>query len=301
MVRRASPSRTFRLTLADGRLLHVAPVIASRVRGVDADGDVLVCDEDDKPADGTDYLTPLTPCCHATGKGVDYSTTYLACRHCRRDVDPKYGTDGQLAVGLAATTTSVSTKRQAGEVLTFSATATSGPNSLALIGSHGRSIELIERLRAATANSGVPAVHCNVAVRVVPYRQVPCAAAAAIAVAAIAVGARIPTRRLDGAAVLGDVGLDGSLRATGDMRAAIKVARGHGLSRIIVPTTCVEEIGEFEDLEVLGAHRLADVAEWLRGDETVLHNPRSAKPRPPTGSASEHRCGPLGPGDSPTT
>ncbi|MFD9701291.1 magnesium chelatase domain-containing protein [Lentzea sp. NPDC059081] len=270
MNHRASPSRTVQLTLADGGLLYVSPVLASRVRGIDADGDVLVCDEDITRADGTEYLVPLTPCCHATGKGVTYSETNVACRRCYQDVDPKYGTDGQLEVGLAATTTSLSTERQPGEVLTFSATATDGPTSLALIGNHGRPTELVERLKAAIANSGVPATHRNVTVRVAPYRKVPPVAAAAIAVAAIAAAARISTRRLDATAVLGDVNLDGSLRATNDVPKAVQIALTHGIGQVIVPASCVEDVGAVDDLEVLGAARLAEIAVWLQGDADAL-------------------------------
>ncbi|MDX8140561.1 magnesium chelatase domain-containing protein [Lentzea sp. BCCO 10_0061] len=284
---RTSPSRTFQLRLANGRLLYVAPVIAGRVRGVDADGDVLVCDEDIKRADGTERLVPLTPCCHATGKGASYSETNVACRHCCQDVGPKYGTDGHLAVGLAATVASVSVERQPGEVLTFSATATDGPTSLALVGSSGSTNELRERLWAATANSGLPVIHRSITVRVDPHRKLPPVTSAAIAVAAIAAAAGISTRRITDTAVIGDVSLDGGLRTTGDIYAAVRAARAHGISRVIVPATCLEEIVELDDLEVLGAHRLAEIAEWLRGDDNALHNLTSDKPNSPTRSVPD--------------
>lgn len=54
------------------------------VVGWDQDGDLVV-----------EFLpgayAPLTPCCHASGKGVTYSETGVACRACYVDVDGKYG------------------------------------------------------------------------------------------------------------------------------------------------------------------------------------------------------------------
>ena len=46
----------------------------------------VVWDKDD-----TQLVYVLTPCCNATGKGVEYSATFVACRACYRDVDPIYG------------------------------------------------------------------------------------------------------------------------------------------------------------------------------------------------------------------
>lgn len=50
--------------------------------------------------DGTEYLIPLTPCCHASGKGAE-SATGVVCRGCYREVDPKYGGDSSIAIARA--------------------------------------------------------------------------------------------------------------------------------------------------------------------------------------------------------
>lgn len=87
--------------LVDGRRVHARRRIADRVRGIDADGDLVVpLGEPGSPIrheDGTEYLMPLTPCCHASGKGAE-SRTGVVCRACYREVDGKYGGPSTVAV-----------------------------------------------------------------------------------------------------------------------------------------------------------------------------------------------------------
>jgi hypothetical protein len=100
----ASPADAVELVLEDGRRLRVRAIIADRVRGVDADGDLLVPlaepGQHIPGDDGDEYLVPLTACCHAHGKGAD-STTGVVCRNCYREVDPKYSGPGDLSVAVA--------------------------------------------------------------------------------------------------------------------------------------------------------------------------------------------------------
>ncbi len=97
------PADAVELTLADGRRIRVPALIADRVRGIDAEGDLLIpLGEPNNPIrhdDGAEYLIPLTPCCHASGKGAE-SRTGVVCRSCYREVDPKYGGAGALAVRI---------------------------------------------------------------------------------------------------------------------------------------------------------------------------------------------------------
>lgn len=104
MPRPTNPADVVDIALADGRHRTVHTVFADRVRGVDADGDVLVpLGDSEHPIrhdDGTEYLIPLTPCCHASGKGAP-SDTGVVCRGCYREVAPKYGGSSSLAVARA--------------------------------------------------------------------------------------------------------------------------------------------------------------------------------------------------------
>lgn len=260
---------TVSLLLVNGDRVHVASAIADRVRGIDVDGDLLLCDETLQSPDGTEYLVPLTPCCRATGKGVIDSETGIACRRCYRDVHYKYGDRGELAIGLAATVTTVTSDGRTGRVLTLTATATDGPTSLLLVGARGDGDrELRERLKAAMYNSGRLGAHRSATVRVDPLLNLSTVTAAAVATAAIAATAGISTRRLATTAVLGDVSLDGSLRPTTDVATAIQVAHAHGIRRAIVPAACLDEASFVDDVEVHGVHQLSEITDWMRSGGT---------------------------------
>lgn len=263
-----SPNSTVTLTLANGARIKVDRVISHRIRGLDADGDLLLCDQTIRSQDGAEYLVPLTRCCRATGKGAD-SATGVVCRNCYRVVHSKYGGPGRIAVGLAAT---VSTVSRDGRLLTLTATASDGPSTLILAGaSCGDGRELRERVTAAMRNSGLPVVHRRTTVRADPPRALSTATAAAVAVAAVAAAAEISTRRLAGVVVLGDVGLDGTLRLVDAVLPAAKAAHAHGdVVRVIVPVAGLAEMEFGDGFDVLGAYGLADVAAWMRGDDGAL-------------------------------
>lgn len=84
------------IRFADGTTREVAEPLASRVVGLDADGDLLVPLTEGR----LDYLAPLTPCCNASGKGTS-APTGVSCRACYRTVSPKYGSWERIAVPLA--------------------------------------------------------------------------------------------------------------------------------------------------------------------------------------------------------
>jgi hypothetical protein len=86
----------------DGTSRDVRDNLAPQIVGLDEAGDLLVHGLGEEPiaaSDGVgDYLTPLTPCCYASGKGSIDSSTGICCRTCYRDVDNKYGGSSHLAV-----------------------------------------------------------------------------------------------------------------------------------------------------------------------------------------------------------
>ncbi|MEV0682168.1 hypothetical protein AB0I60_37195 [Actinosynnema sp. NPDC050436] len=105
-MRPTDPADTVELLFADGRRIAVHATIAGRIQGLDADGDLLVpLGEPGHPIhhdDGTEYLIPLTTCCHASGTGSTMADSGVVCRSCRHEVDGKYAGPGTLA--LAVTT-----------------------------------------------------------------------------------------------------------------------------------------------------------------------------------------------------
>ncbi|RAS59472.1 Mg-chelatase subunit ChlI-like protein [Lentzea atacamensis] len=270
----ATPSTDVTLTLEDGSTVQVSLLLAARVRGIDADGDLLILDRS-APAglpDDSEYLIPLTPCCHATGKGADYSETGVACRRCYLDVDLKYGCPGRLALRVTssiATVATVALDGETGHLVTVTAITDDGPDTISVNGaSGGDDRELCALVRGAVAHSGHKLrrrveVHLDP-----PQNAVP--ASAAVAAAVLASGAGTSRQRLAGTAVFGDVWRDGRLRPAHGVLPAVQAARARGIGRVIVPWSCRAEAGLVDDVEVLGAHTLAEVADWLHGNDNAL-------------------------------
>jgi magnesium chelatase family protein len=173
-----------------------------------------------------------------------------------------------------------------GTVLALTATVVDGPPGFTLAGVDNR--ELRDRVYAALSNSRTPhAGHrSHVQVRLDPSSAHP--DAAAVAVAVLAAQLNTASARLARTAVLGEVGLDGSLRPSRGALPAVRIAREHGIRRVIVPLGNLTEAGLAEDVMVLGAHSLTDISGWLRGDDTALQLPRDP-PEPRT----DQRLSPL--------
>lgn len=178
----------------------------------------------------------------------------------------------------------VSLRGMTGTLLTLTARTADGPPAIVLDdGARGHDDrELRDRVRAALANSGQPDRHRRIELRLDPP-DAPLPPAGAMAVAAIAAIANVQPQRLAPTAVLGDVGLDGSLRPTRGTLPAVQAARARGIRRIIVPAAALSEAALVDDIDVLGAHTLAEVADWLRGDDTAL-----LRPAVPTVPATEN-------------
>jgi len=74
-----------------------------------------------------------------------------------------------------------------------------------------------------------------------------------------------PQSALDGILVLGELGLDGSIRAVPGVLAAAMLAREKRMRGVLVPDRCAAEALVVDDLEVYGARRLSQVIDALAG------------------------------------
>ncbi|WP_165968576.1 ATP-binding protein [Saccharopolyspora elongata] len=158
-------------------------------------------------------------------------------------------------------------------LITLTAAVTDGPPAVTLAGGGDRDDRPVrDRVRAGLANSGQPNLSHRVEVRLDPPGSL-LPPAAAVAVAVLAVTNGIDPRRLASTAVIGEVGLDGSLRPTRGLLPAIEAARDHGIRQVIAPASALAEAALVDGVDVLGAHSLAEVADWLRGDDDVLRRP----------------------------
>ena len=86
------------VTFANGDTHNVSIDIVDVIRGIDADGDLVIATELPADASGA-YLVALTPCCYASGKGSGASPTGVVCRACYHAVDAKFG--GRAVVASA--------------------------------------------------------------------------------------------------------------------------------------------------------------------------------------------------------
>lgn len=95
---------TVLIPFADRSTRQVPTHLATRIVGLDRDGHLVIPlagpDEDPiRHGDGTEYLIPLTSCCHATGKGGEHG---VICRGCHQPVDEKFGGPTRVAVLVRA-------------------------------------------------------------------------------------------------------------------------------------------------------------------------------------------------------
>jgi magnesium chelatase family protein len=71
---------------------------------------------------------------------------------------------------------------------------------------------------------------------------------------------------LDGLIVLGELGLDGSVRPVQGVLASAMLARERGMRGVIVPDACAAEALVVEDIEVYGVRHLRQIVDALAGD-----------------------------------
>jgi len=70
---------------------------------------------------------------------------------------------------------------------------------------------------------------------------------------------------LDGLLVLGELGLDGSIRAVHGVLASAMLAKERGMRGVLVPDRCAAEALVVEDIEVYGARHLSQIVDVLGG------------------------------------
>lgn len=91
-----------------------------------------------------------------------------------------------------------------------------------------------------------------------------------IAIAALAAQGVVSMPALDGLLILGELGLDGSIRAVRGIVAAAQLARARGLRGVLVPRPCAWEAALVPNVEVLSVEDLTYAIALLRGERTVM-------------------------------
>ncbi|MEZ4280770.1 MAG: YifB family Mg chelatase-like AAA ATPase [Myxococcota bacterium] len=127
--------------------------------------------------------------------------------------------------------------------------------------------ESISRIRGAIAATGLPFPDRRVTVNLAPadLRKNGAGLDLAIAIAILAGGGSLPPEALDGRAFVGELALDGRLRATRGVLASLLALRSAGAREAIVPAGSAERARHAPGLEVRAAPDLAGVMAHLLG------------------------------------
>lgn len=102
----------------------------------------------------------------------------------------------------------------------------------------------------------------------------------ALACAVLVAAGLEPPERLAGTALIGELALDGRIRPVRGVLPGLLAARRAGLSRAIVPVSALPEAALVTEVDVLGAERLTEVLDWLRGEPSGLQPCSALSPSP---------------------
>lgn len=174
---------------------------------------------------------------------------------------------------------SCSTYGLAGVPIRVEADIANGLPNFTVVGLTDRAIqEARERVRSAIRNSDFPFPAQRVTVNLAPaeVQKEGTGFDLAIAAAVLMAGGWIgPT---DGAALVGELALDGSLRPVTGVLPMARCLAAHGVRTLIVSADNAEEAALVDGLEVLAAHSLRACADHFRGGRALN---RCVSPSPP--------------------
>jgi magnesium chelatase family protein len=135
-----------------------------------------------------------------------------------------------------------------------------------------------DRVRAAVRNSGETWPQRQVSIAMSPA-ALPKGGASydvALACCVLAAAKLVPETELASTVLLGELALDGRLRAVRGVLPALLAARRVGLCRAVVPAAVLREATLVDDVEVFGAANLGEILGWLRGETKLTEEPGDA-------------------------
>ncbi|RIJ76407.1 ATP-binding protein [Nakamurella silvestris] len=180
-----------------------------------------------------------------------------------------------------ANTTAVALSGIEGEVVTVEAALAPGLPGTTVIGMGDAAVgQAKERVRSALLNSGEkwPEKRITLALSPAALPKRGAAFDLALAVAVLQAAEEVPVASTVGVVLIGELGLDGSVRAVhGVLPSMLAVAR-ISCRVVIVPEANLAEAALVGTAPVLGARSLADVLVHLRGKGTPLSSPPAGRP-----------------------
>jgi len=166
-----------------------------------------------------------------------------------------------------------------GQVVTVEIHVSRGLPSYTIVGLPDAAVrESRERVRAAILSSDLEWPPNRVTVNLAPsgIRKTGSGLDAAVALGVLVAQDELPAAALDDVAVLGELGLDGTIRGVpGTLALAASLVRA-GTSTVVVPMANVAEAALVPDARVRGAHTLAELRACLKGEQPWPDPPPSA-------------------------
>jgi magnesium chelatase family protein len=169
-----------------------------------------------------------------------------------------------------ASTLAVSLQGITGNIVTVEVDIADGIPSYTLLGLPDTALsESRDRIRASLVNCGEIWPHRKVTVSLSPA-WLPKSGSSfdlAICVALISANAALPSQRLEGIVLLGELALDGALRSVRGVLPSLIAAYESGVTTAIVPSANAQEAALMSDMEIIALPHLRDVLHWLRTGE----------------------------------
>lgn len=136
-----------------------------------------------------------------------------------------------------------------------------------------------ERIRAAVINSGLswPAGKVVLSLSPAGLPKRGSGFDLALAVGTLTASAELPASCFDGTLLVGELALDGRVRAVRGVLPAVLAARDAGLPRAIVPTANLAEARLVRGIDSAGVDSLAMLAVWSRGGGALVSDPPAAR------------------------
>src|SRR5947208_8650905 len=172
-----------------------------------------------------------------------------------------------------------------GHVVTVEVHVSTGLPSYHVVGLPDAAVrESRERVRAALLSSAIEFPLQRITVNLAPggVRKTGAGFELAVALGLIAATGQLADGVLDGVGVLGELGLDGSVRPVPGVLALVDALRAAGTDTVIVPATDVAEASFVHGMEVRSARSVAELRACLKGEAEWPDPPPAAAGEPGT-------------------
>ena len=141
----------------------------------------------------------------------------------------------------------------------------------------------VDRVRAAVVNAGQKFPQRRITIGLSPAAMPKQGSGfdLALAAAVLAAAGAVPHASVDRLVLLGELGLDGSVRGIRGVLPAVLAAARAGHAQVVVPARNAEEAALVDSVEVLAVSTLTDLVAHLAGRSRLTRHVRGELPEPP--------------------